>query len=528
MNNISIGEFSQTARAMIQQQRYAEVIVFSKQIQVIHPNAAEVHFVLGLAEKRSRNLQGAKQSFEKAINLDTQRYDAAIELAELLVVEGDFKHAFFILTHNEPKLVKSSYYLNIAGTCYTKIGMHEKAWESFKLADKVQPNTDSILANLADCAVLMGKAVVAMKIYQKIIEKYPSHQKTHYEFSKIKKADNASHINEMKALLHNSNLPPHQNIYLYYALGKELEDLEQWEESFSFYEKAGKTILSKANYSVKPEVDAINSIINLCDKSWLTDNTSTPPKMDKTPIFIVGLPRTGTTLIERVLASHSKIESADETFFMTMAINKERNIKGVTEIDSQFIKQGVNANIHNIAENYLSMIDYKLSDKPYFVEKYPFNFLLLGFIAKAFPTAKIIYLNRHPMDACFAMFKQSYFKFAYSLADLAEYYVAQHKLHKHWKRVLGNRLIELSYEDFVTSQETSTTLLFNQLDIEFEQACLEFYKNTSASATASTLQVREKVHNRSINKWTHYKPYLAPLEEMLNKYGIDTKVTIKT
>jgi hypothetical protein len=126
------------------------------------------------------------------------------------------------------------------------------------------------------------------------------------------------------------------------------------------------------------------------------------------------------------------------------------------------------------------------------------------------------------MDACFAMFKQSFFKFAYSLEDLGKYYVAQDTLRNHWRSILGDRLVEVDYESLVNMQESSTKEILSKLGLEFEPACLEFEKNPTSSATASTLQVREKMHTRSVDKWKHFADELAPLKHFLNQAGVNT------
>jgi hypothetical protein len=311
---------------------------------------------------------------------------------------------------------------------------------------------------------------------------------------------------------------------MYYALGKELEDLGRWKESFDYYKKAGEAVLSVANYKVDDDIRVINRIIKTCDLDWLTDekavtNVKSPAK---TPIFVVGLPRTGTTLVERILSSHSQIESADETFFIQMAIRHVSEVGGISEVDETIIENAANKDSRIIAEHYMASVDYRLSDRPMFIDKYPYNYLYLGFIAKAFPDARIIYLKRNPMDACFAMFKQSFFKFAYSLEDLGQYYVAQDNLRKHWHSVLGDRLVEVDYESLVNMQESSTKEILNKLGLEFEPACLAFEKNPTSSATASTLQVREKMHTRSVNKWKHFADELAPLKHFLDQAGINT------
>jgi hypothetical protein len=175
----------------------------------------------------------------------------------------------------------------------------------------------------------------------------------------------------------------------------------------------------------------------------------------------------------------------------------------------------------DIANEYLTAVSHRLGDEPYFIEKFPENVLYLGFIAKAWPNAKIIHLRRHPMDACFAVFKQSFFRFAYSLDDLAEYYLAYDRLSQHWRNVLGPRMLEFHYEDLVADQESQTRALLEGLGLEFEEACLRFEQNVAPVATASSVQVREKVHSRSVGKWKRFQTELQPLQARLEEGGVE-------
>jgi hypothetical protein len=174
-----------------------------------------------------------------------------------------------------------------------------------------------------------------------------------------------------------------------------------------------------------------------------------------------------------------------------------------------------------IAREYLDAISYRLGEKPMFIEKFPENFLYAGFIAKAWPDARLVYLRRNPMDTCFAMYKQSYFRYAYTLENVGRYYIAHDRLLRHWRSLLGNRLIEVEYESLVADQEGETRRLLDRLGLEFESACLQFETNPAASATASSVQVREKIHGRSVNRWRNFEKNLAPLRRMLEHAGID-------
>jgi len=329
----------------------------------------------------------------------------------------------------------------------------------------------------------------------------------------------------MQKVLEVTKLSPEKNIYMYYAIGKELEDLGRWQESFHYYKLAGDAVLSVANYDVADEIEVIDQIINRCSAHWISARPihRKSNKPAKIPVFIVGLPRTGTTLTERIVSSHSKVESADETFFMQMAIRHASGAGGFGDIDEEILNKASKKDIRQIAQKYMASVDYRLTDRPLFIDKYPNNFLYLGFVAKAFPEARIIYLRRNPMDACFAMYKQSFFKFAYNLDDLGRYYVAQDRLRKHWQNVIGDQIINIDYEKLVTDQEGQTHYILDKLGLEFEQNCLNFEKNSTASASASTLQVREKVHTRSVFKWKNYAEELKPLKEYLESAGIEVE-----
>jgi hypothetical protein len=241
---------------------------------------------------------------------------------------------------------------------------------------------------------------------------------------------------------------------------------------------------------------------------------------EQTPIFIVGLPRTGTTLTDRILSSHSLVQSAGESQLLQMVLRDGSRAGNVVGINSSQIRAAASRDPASIAAAYMEAVRHRLDGSRFFIEKLPENVLYLGFVAKAWPNAKIVHLRRHPMDACFAMYKQSYFRFAYSLADLGEYYLAYDRLSRHWRETLNSRMIELHYEDLVTDQETQTRRLLDGLGLDFEEACLYFDANAAPVATASSVQVREKVHSRSVQKWKKFEAQLQPLRKRLEEGGV--------
>jgi thioredoxin-like negative regulator of GroEL len=522
---IDLAQVSLTARQAIRANDWATVDACAREILRRAPGDAEGHFLAGLVHKASRKPLLALQSFEKALALDAGRYDAAVELANQLSVARRNAEAAALLEKYEHLLDNSPRYLDMAGTVYSEIGMPEKAWPLYEKATSLQPEISLFQANLASCAVYLGKIEAAAGIYRKLLNDAPGHRRNHYLLSRLARAKDATHVEQMKEMLRRNKDTPDKNIFMYYAIAKELEDLGQWDESFEYYRKAGDAVCSVAVYDVEDDVRLIDKIIESCDGAWLANDAGgpAPESTDRTPVFIVGLPRTGTTLVERIVSSHSQVESLGETQFVQMVLRRESGIHSVENMNPEMIDALLGKDMGPVASAYLDAVRYRLGDAPFFIDKLPFNFLFLGFIAKAFPEARIIHLSRHPMDACFSMYKQVFtwaYKFSYSLEQLGRYYVAYDRLHNHWREVLRDRLIEIDYESLVADQEGQTRALLDRLGLPFEQACLDFDRNAAPSTTASSVQVREKAHTRSVGKWRRFEAHLQPLRDHLEGAGI--------
>jgi len=520
--NANLLQLSAIARKAVQAGDWATVRSCAKKLIKQDKKGPEGYFLSGLCEKSSGRSTQAVALFSLAIKHDAGRYDAAIELANQHVMLLRNGEATTLLKRYESRLDQSPLYLDMAAMLYTRLGLHAKAWPLLQKANALQPELDQFQANLAACAVYLGKISEAREIYLKLLQRYPNHQRNHYELSRLEKARDAAHVEQMLKVLAISGLSDEKNIFMYYALGKELEDLERWSEAFHYYTLAGDAVTRVSTYDVATDIKLIETIIKVCNADWLADGIARDKAVTplKTPIFIVGLPRTGTTLTERIVSSHSEVESAEETFLLQMMIQRASGIQSREGMTVAMVEAAARKDIRLIADGYMNAIDYKLSDRPYFIEKLPENYLYLGFIAKAYPNALIIHLKRNPMDSCFAMFKQSFFKYAYTLDSLGQYYVAYDRLRSHWQDVLADRVIELEYESLVADQEGHIRGLLDKLGLDFDQACLDFDQNVAPSATASAVQVREKAHTRSVDKWKKFESELSPLKNYLQKAGI--------
>lgn len=515
-------QISSLARNAAQAGDWSTVKACADELMKRDESNPEGHFLAGLVQKASHRPRAAAVAFAHALERDPHRYDAAIELAGQYLSLHRNAQALQLIERYESHLGDSPRYLDMAAELYSHMGQYDRAWPLYRKASELQPEIDMFKAHLAGCAVYIGKIDRAKAMYRELLARHPTHQRNHYELSQLARADDDRHVEQMKDVLRATKLAPEKNIFLYYAIGKELEDLGRWDDAFEYFEMAGNAVMRVADYDIAGDVALIDEIISICDADWLATGplSNANGKSAPTPIFIVGLPRSGTTLAERILSSHSEVESLGETQFMQMVLRRESGVLGTAGMSPAIIDAAARKSIDRIADGYLDAVSYRLRGRPMFIDKLPENALYLGFIAKAYPSAGIVHMTRNPMDTCFAMYKQSFFRFAYTLDNLGRYYVAHDRLMKHWRETLGDRLIEVEYEALVADQEDRTRTLLAALGLEFEPACLHFEKNTAPCATASSVQVREKLHSRSVGRWKHFEMHLESLRKHLEDAGI--------
>ena len=520
--NEYITQVSAAARQAVFKRQWPTVSACAEEILKHDGQNAEGHFLAGLVEKAAARGDAAMKHFETALDLDDSRHDAAIELAFMAGAARRFGDATALVAKYEHKLGKSPLYLNMAGTVYSSAGMHARALPLFEKANALQPGVDMFQNSLATCYVALGRIDEAKGLYQALQARFPTHQRYHYQLSRLEKANDRAHVDQMLDVIRKTNQPDANNVFMYYAIGKELEDLEAWDEAFEYFEKAGDAVMSVADYDIEADLRLIETIIDNCNAGWLAKGASTVAR-HKSPMFIIGLPRTGTTLVERIVSSHSAVASVGETQFMQMVVRRESAVDSDEKMTPDMIAAAAKLDIDVIGDGYMDMLHYRLGEEPVFVDKLPFNIYYLGFIAKAYPDTRIVLMHRNPMDSCFAMYKQVFtwaYKFSYSLEGLGRFYPAYHRLVEHWRETLGTRLVEVDYDALVEDPEHQTRRLLDALGLEFEQACLDFEKNPAASGTASSVQVRQKIHGGSVNRWKRYERQLRPLRELLESAGI--------
>jgi tetratricopeptide (TPR) repeat protein len=413
-------------------------------------------------------------------------------------------------------VARSPVYLALAGVVCTMLGLHEDAWTMHRRACELQPDVAAFQANLAASEIVMGNIEQAVRIHRALLKGNPTLQRSHYELSQLVRAQDRQHIDQMQALIENSPGRPDSSLYLRYAIAKELEDLEAWDDAFVAYEQAGQIAASLGNYDVSGDIEIMRVVQQL--------PVAVPPGPVSggdapVPIFIVGLPRSGSTLVERVLARHPQVNSLGETRYLEWALAKVAGQPNATT-NPKLLELAARADPLEIRRAYLESVSFRIDRRPFIIDKLPENFLYLKFIVEAFPEAILVHTQRRAMDSCFAMFKQSYFRFAYRLRDLERYYVAHRQLSLHWQQVLGGCLIPVDYESLIADQEATVRQLLISCGLEFEPACLDFERHAGPVATASSAQVREKIHSRSVGRWRYFERHLSSLAKGLEAAGI--------
>jgi hypothetical protein len=341
--------------------------------------------------------------------------------------------------------------------------------------------------------------------------------------SVLRRATNdENHLAELEVLLASGCRNPLGAARVSYALAREHEDLGLHERAFQFLEAGARFKRQTVKYDIEDELRTLRLIRQYHNAAALSAEVG---GFDTTePIFIVGLPRTGSTLIERILSSHSAIYAAGELLHLNAAMMEEIRKSGPLAGQSDLLRKSLDADPAAIGRNYLHRTRPFTGHTPHFIDKRPLNCLSIGIIHRALPNARIIHVRRTPMDTCYAIYKFLFndaYPWSYDLNDIAQYFIAYRRLMDHWRRALPDRIIDIAYEDVVGDLEGEARTLIARLGLEWEPACLSFNENEAATLTGSAVEVRQQIYTSSVGRWRHYEIQLSRVAETLQAADID-------
>ena len=497
---------------------------YCQQALKLKPDLVPAHFLVGLVGIEARERKTAFSAFQSVVKLDPNHAAAWAHLAKLYMSEGKVNLADSALRETRRIKPNDPIVLDLIGTTLSLMGEHGVARAFFARVNTSEPNHPPFMQNLANSLVYHGETETAGEVFNDIIGLQPDSPQAHWGLANSRKAEDSLHLEEMRKLLTGGPGNPRAMAFYYYAIGKECEDLKQWPEAFEAFSQGAAARRRTVEYDEAAEIEMFHYLAEHYTADWL--NESPPGNPDGSPIFVLGQPRTGTTLIERIITAHSQVHSAGELQQFGLALRRLSRYNNPKRFSAELFEATLDLAPEKVAAVYLQTSGKMRGSTPRFVDKLPQNYLLIPLILKALPNAKIVHLVRDPMDACFASFKQLFadaYLHSYDQSEVARHHARYLELMQHWRERFPGRFFDISYEDTARDLEPNARALMNYLDLPWEDACLDFHQQDSAVSTASAVQVREPAHTRSIGRWRRYEKELQPMRESLLNEGISVK-----
>lgn len=474
------------------------------------PEQADAWMLLARALQQRADFPGMHAAALRALALRPEQWQALMLLAEAAMLAGETERARSLLDHAEARAGEMAAAWERLAALNTQMFRHADAARCAARLAQLSPAKGAFA--LASNAIALGKLDEAETLLDSIIERTPAEADAWYNRATIRRQTaERNHIDALRSALARLPAGAPAAVPLGFALAKELEDVGEHADSFVALQRAAQIRRMGMAYDCARDVATIDTLIEAFDRDWLGRQLGLAATG---PVFVIGLPRTGTTLVDRILSAHSQVASLDEANDFTNALLCE--VQGVTR-RGNLAQSARAADMTKLGERYWRALRGYGETAPYLVNKTPANFLYAGLIAAALPQARIIHLRRDPMDAGYAIYKTLFrmaYPFSYDLGELGRYMWSYARLMRHWREVLPpGIMLEVDYEALVRNQEAESRRLVGFLGLEWESACFDFHLNPSATATASAAQVREPMHDRSIGLWRQHERGLAPLAE---------------
>lgn len=447
---------------------------------------------------------------------------AAIQAAWSHMGVGRFDLALALLAQVEANAALSAPTLQKLGELYTVCSRHDEGHRCFVRALSLAPADAACQFNLATSHVARGEFAEAEALLDSLIERNPRDYAAHYTRAGLRRqTPDSNHVDATLALLHAGVPDPVGEGYLCYALAKELEDLREYDQSFVYLKRGADNRRRRLSYRVEEDERAIADIISTFSSDAMA-SASAGHRSDL-PIFVLGLPRSGTTLVDRILDAHGDVDSLGEVADFGATLTRlGRGARDKFEL----IRRSIALDMAALGQGYCDSLRSRGVPATRLIDKTPLNYLYIGLIAHALPDATIVHVRRKPMEVCFAMYKTLFrmgYPFSYDLGDLARYYIAFDRLMTHWRTLAPANLIEIDYETLVADQEGETRRLLAGCGLSWDERSLAFHESDRPVATASAAQVRQPIYTTSVGQWRRYEKQLAPLADALRRAGIDVE-----
>ncbi len=479
------------------------------------PDMPRAHFLAGLIALNADDRLNAEHALETTVRLNDQHAAAWAHLAWLYATSGRIRLAEGSLRNAANTERGRASTRDLIGSVFRLAGNPGASLEWHEKAVVADPAHVPFLINLANAHLYAGNSDEARRVLQNCIEKNSGNAQAHWLLSRVERATTASHIETMRRLLEDDIRAP-DIAYLNYAIGKELEDLGDWSGAFEAWTAGARAKRELVAYDEDRDVELFELLESTFTSEWFEATSS--ECFDAGPVFIVGEPRTGTTLLDRMLDAHPAVTSAGELRFFGFAVRQVTKSDELRQFTPDLMFRAAEADVTAIGEAYIDLASSLRLDSPHIVDKLPPNYLFLPLILASLPNARVVHIRRDPMDTCLAIFKQLFadaYLYSYDLSELARHLRRYYRLMDTWRERFGNRYIEVDYEALVGDTEETLRKVLQYIGLSWSDACLSYFENDSIVTTASAAQVREAPHQRSVGHWKRFERHLQPVTAIL-------------
>jgi len=469
----------------------AAILVESKQVEIaqkcyllyldFYPQSSEVHYDCAVLQKKCGFLNQALSHYKQALDLNYKEAEAV--------------------------------HVNMA-IIYSELRKEDLARKHLKIALKCKPNYVAALFNLATLHEEWGEKEQALELYLAILQLEPNNIEVATRIINAKTVNDSHNpilINLEKRLTNPQNISQIEKEAGHFALGKAYDDCQQFELAFKHYSQGNRYCAQRSGiYRTGEHEQYIQSVIQTFNKQSIIDNTQAS---HYEPVFICGMFRSGTSLIEQILAAHTDVTSGGELDLVSKLIKRSKK-----SFPSEFV--GNNSLLEQFSERYKSGVEELFPGAGVVTDKRPDNFIYLGLLKAVYPKAKFVCTIRNPLDLCISVYFQhlgNELPYGHKLVDIAHYFSQYVRLLRHWKKMMPNDLLIVNYDELVLSQQATTESLLTFCSLTWQHECLEFYTHKNAVKTASVWQVRQPLYQTSLNRSKHYAEHLHQVESDLAK-----------
>ena len=399
-------------------------------------------------------------------------------------------------------------------------GDYDTALSTFESILKILPEDPVTLTSRGHALKTQGQTDDAIDSYRRAIKKYAAHGEAYYSLANLKLFSfSDEEIGAMEAQESNLSISHMSRIYLNFALGKAYEDKALFDQAFRFYERGNAFKKSQSRYKASDLTAEFKAQTEVFDHNFVASHSNTGFTAPD-PIFIVGLPRSGSTLLEQILASHSQVDGTMELPNMLALAQKLRRGERISAVNHYpgILKELTAEHFKEFGVKFIDETRVHRGSAPFFIDKMPNNFRHVGLIKLMLPNAKIIDARRHPMGSCFSGFKQLFAEgqeFTYGLEEVGTYYKDYVDLMDHWDTVFPEQVLRVQYEEVVVDLDTQVRRILDYCGLEFEDSCINFYETDRSVRTPSSEQVRQPIYQSGVEQWKNFEPNLDPLKQAL-------------